>query len=148
MSKKAPPPQLDQQLCFAVYSANLAIASTYKPILASVGLTYPQYVVMLSLWSHDGPTVLQLADKVHMDAGTLSPLLKRLEAAGLVARTRAPEDERRVLITLTGEGKALGQRARDVSNQFGAACAMADDQVSDLRGLLVALRERLLKAGH
>lgn len=140
-----PPPRLDQQLCFAIYSANLAITATYKPILAALELTYPQYVVMLALWEQDGPSVLQLAERVHMEAGTLSPILKRLEAAGLLAKTRTKEDERRVNVTLTPEGKALGKRAHQVSQEFGAACALADNTVTNLCEELFGLRDRLVE---
>lgn len=141
---KKPLPCLADQLCFAVYSSNLAIAATYKPILAQLELTYPQYVVMLALWQEDGKTVLQLADEVHMDAGTLSPLLKRLEAAGLITRTRAREDERRVLIALTDAGTRMGQRAHTASQAFGEACSLSDRTAGELRDQLVALRDRLL----
>lgn len=139
-----PPPRLDRQLCFAIYSANLAITATYKPILEALGLTYPQYVVMLSLWEHDGPSVLQLAERVHMEAGTLSPILKRLEAAGLVSRTRAREDERRVHISVAPEGQALGKRAHQASQDFGAACALADAQVANMCKDLFELRDKLV----
>ena len=91
---------LDHQLCFALYSASLAMTKLYKPLLDPLGLTYPQYLVMLVLWEHDGLTVSQLGERLALDSGTLTPLLKRLEAAGLVQRLRDAADERRVLLQL------------------------------------------------
>jgi MarR family transcriptional regulator, organic hydroperoxide resistance regulator len=137
-------PCLEEQLCFAVYSTNLAISATYKPILAQLGLTYPQYVVMLVLWKQDGISVLQLAAKVHMDAGTLSPLLKRLEAIELITRTRSAEDERRVIIHLTQQGINIGHRAHIISQSFGQVCALDEQLVNELRSQLIILRDRLL----
>src|SRR5215212_4007928 len=92
---------LDNQLCFALYSASLAMTKLYKPLLDELGLTYPQYLAMLVLWEQDGLMVSDLGERLSLDSGTLTPLLKRLESAGLIARIRAVEDERRVLITLT-----------------------------------------------
>ena len=106
------PPELllDNQLCFALYSASLAMTKLYKPLLDALGLTYPQYLVMLSLWERDGLTVSELGERLFLDSGTLTPLLKRLEAAGLLVRLRDVQDERRVRITLTGQGRALRDR--------------------------------------
>src|SRR5687767_16035130 len=99
--------RLDRQLCFALYSASLAMTKFYKPLLDPLGLTYPQYLVMLVLWEGDGITVSQLGDRVALDSGTLTPLLKRLEASDLVRRLRDTADERRVLLQLTPAGRAL-----------------------------------------
>ena len=106
--------QLDHQLCFALYAASLAMTKLYKPLLEPLGLTYPQYLVMLVLWQADGLTVSQLGERLALDSGTLTPLLKRLEAAGLVQRLRDTADERRVLLQLTPAGRALkaARRAR------------------------------------
>src|SRR5438132_4782254 len=93
--------QLDNQLCFALYSASLAMTKLYKPLLDELGLTYPQYLVMLALWEQDGLAVSGLGERLSLDSGTLTPLLKRLEAAGFISRVRDVEDERRVRVTLT-----------------------------------------------
>jgi DNA-binding MarR family transcriptional regulator len=99
--------QLDNQLCFALYSTSLAMTKLYKPMLEEMGLTYPQYLAMLVLWEQDGLTVSELGERLYLDSGTLTPLLKRMETAGLVSRLRAVQDERRVHITLTAEGRKL-----------------------------------------
>ncbi|HVR50963.1 MAG TPA: MarR family transcriptional regulator, partial [Pseudorhodoferax sp.] len=106
--------QLDHQLCFALYSASLAMTKLYKPLLAPLGLTYPQYLAMLVLWEQDGPMVSALGERLGLDSGTLTPLLKRLEAAGLVQRERAAEDERRVRVRLTPAGRRLKVRAAKI----------------------------------
>src|SRR3954467_10719297 len=110
MPQKITPDQallLDNQLCFALYSTSLAMTKLYKPLLEELGLTYPQYLVMLVLWEEDGPMVSGLGERLFLDSGTLPPLLKRLETAGLVARVRDTQDERRVHITLTAAGRKL-----------------------------------------
>src|SRR3954470_3664742 len=108
MPSRSLPPEsallLDNQLCFALYSASLAMTKLYKPLLDELGLTYPQYLVMLALWERDGSTVSELGQRLYLDSGTLTPLLKRLEAAGLVSRVRSTEDERRVHLRLTSAG--------------------------------------------
>src|SRR5690349_9051070 len=96
---------LDRQLCFALYSASLAMTRLYKPLLEPLGLTYPQYLVMLALWEDAGHSVGSLGDRLALDSGTLTPLLKRLESMGLVDRVRDPADERRVLVHLTAAGR-------------------------------------------
>lgn len=105
------PLPLDNQLCFALYSASLAMTKLYKPLLEAMGLTYPQYLVMLVLWEEDGLIVSDIGERLFLDSGTLTPLLKRLETAGFVRRTRDPKDERRVGITLTEAGRALSNEA-------------------------------------
>ena len=105
---------LDQQLCFALYSANLAMHKVYRPLLNALGLTYPQYLVMLVLWEEDALTVSAVGERLYLDSATLTPLLKRLETAGLLTRTRAEDDERQVVIELTAKGRHLRQGARDV----------------------------------
>ncbi len=116
---------LDNQVCFALYSASLAMTKLYKPLLDGIGLTYPQYVVMLALWERDGATVSELGDRLFLDSGTLTPLLKRLESAGLLARLRDAEDERRVRITLTTAGRALRSQAEAIP-----ACVLESSQCS------------------
>lgn len=111
MSHDDDPLLLDRQICFPLYAASNLINRMYGPVLAPLGLTYPQYLVMLVLWEEQPQTVGALGARLYLDSGTLTPLLKRLEAAGLVTRRRDPEDERRVLIRLTSEGAALRDRA-------------------------------------
>lgn len=136
---------LDNQLCFALYSASLAMTKLYKPLLAELGLTYPQYLVMLVLWERDGLMVSELGERLFLDSGTLTPLLKRLEAAGLIARQRALDDERRVHVTLTATGRKLKTRAARVPACVAEAvqCPLPDivsltRQVQALRGRLTA----------
>ena len=117
--------KLDNQLCFAVYSTSLAMTRLYKPLLDKLGLTYPQYLVMLALWEQDGPMVSVLGERLSLDSGTLTPLLKRLEASGLVARVRDVADERRVHITLTAAGRRLKAKAASVP-----ACLLAASECS------------------
>ena len=104
--------QLDNQICFAVYSAAHAFNRVYKPLLDRLGLTYPQYLVMLVLWERDDVPVKDIGERLFLDSGTLTPLLKRLEAAQLIKRTRSTEDERQVLIALTPQGQALREKAK------------------------------------
>ena len=105
---------LDNQLCFALYSTSLAMTKLYKPLLETLGLTYPQYLVMLVLWERDGLMVSELGERLFLDSGTLTPLLKRLEASGLIARIRDVQDERRVHITLTQAGRAMKTEAAQI----------------------------------
>ncbi len=134
---------LDRQLCFALYSASLAMTKLYKPLLEPLGLTYPQYLVMLALWEQDGVTVGQLGERVALDSGTLTPLLKRLEAAGLVQRLRDSADERRVLLQLSAAGRRLRTRAERVPQAIAAASGCALSEISSLTRQLQALRQRL-----
>jgi DNA-binding MarR family transcriptional regulator len=115
------PLRLDNQICFAVYSAAHAFNRVYKPLLDRLGLTYPQYLVMLVLWERDDVTVKDIGERLFLDSGTLTPLLKRLEAAHLVRRTRSSEDERQVMIALTAQGHALKEKARSVPQSILAA---------------------------
>ena len=135
--------QLDRQLCFALYSSSLAMTRIYKPLLAPLGLTYPQYLVMLVLWEADGPSVSQLGQRLSLDSGTLTPLLKRLETLGLIARLRAAEDERRVHIKLTAAGRRLKARAAKVPGCVLAATGCPLPEVVRLRGKIQQLRDRL-----
>jgi DNA-binding MarR family transcriptional regulator len=106
--------RLDNQLCFALYSASLAMTKVYKPLLAELGLTYPQYLVMLALWEQDQQGVSELGERLSLDSGTLTPLLKRLESSGFIDRVRAEADERRVIINLTPAGIKLKSRAAKI----------------------------------
>jgi DNA-binding MarR family transcriptional regulator len=147
-SRPAPPVderwlQLDHQLCFALYSSSLAMTKLYKPLLDPLGLTYPQYLAMLVLWEGDGVTVSQLGERLMLDSGTLTPLLKRLEAAGLVQRLRDSADERRVLLQLTREGRALKRRALAVPEAVACAAGCELDELARLTARLKTLREQL-----
>ena len=134
---------LDNQLCFALYSASLAMTKLYKPLLEELGLTYPQYLVMLVLWERDGLMVSEIGERLFLDSGTLTPLLKRLEAAGLVARIRDVQDERRVHITLTPEGRKLKTRAAKVPACIREASQCTLAELVQLKTQLRDLRERL-----
>jgi DNA-binding MarR family transcriptional regulator len=135
--------QLDHQLCFALYSASLAMTKLYKPLLEDMGLTYPQYLAMLVLWETDGVTVSELGDRLHLDSGTLTPLLKRLEAADLVTRLRDVQDERRVLIRLTAAGRKLKTRAARIPGCVLQATQCDLSEVLDITRQVRALRDRL-----
>jgi len=138
--------RLDNQLCFAVYSASLAMTRLYKPLLEKLSLTYPQYLVMLALWEHDGPMVSELGELLSLDSGTLTPLLKRLEANGFVTRLRDVVDERRVHITLTPTGRKLKSRAAGVPACLLAASHCSIDELGQLTRQLQALRDQVKAA--
>lgn len=135
--------KLDHQLCFALYSTSLAMTKFYKPLLDPLGLTYPQYLVMLVLWEGDGITVSQLGERVALDSGTLTPLLKRLEASDLVRRVRDTADERRVLLQLTPTGRALKSRAMAVPESMACASGCALDELAALTARIKALRDQI-----
>ena len=138
--------KLDNQLCFAVYSASLAMTRLYKPLLEKLNRTSPQYLVMLALWERDGQTVSELGAQLSLDSGTLTPLLKRLEANGLVARLRDVADERRVHITLTAAGRKLKARAASVPGCLLAASQCSISELVDLTRQLQTLRDRIKAA--
>jgi DNA-binding MarR family transcriptional regulator len=137
------PLRLDNQICFAIYSTAHAFNRVYKPLLDRLGLTYPQYLVMLVLWDRDGVPVKDIGERLFLDSGTLTPLLKRLEAAHLVKRTRGTEDERQVLIALTPQGQALRDKARAVPQSILAAAACSISELSAMKNDIIALRDRL-----
>ncbi len=137
---------LDQQLCFALYSTSLAMTKLYKPLLAPLGLTYPQYLALLVLWERDGLTVSELGERLFLDSGTLTPLLKRMEAAGWLQRERAAVDERRVIVSLTAEGRALRQKAKRVPIQLAQATHCDVSELTSLTQRLQQLRSHLLGA--
>lgn len=132
---------LDNQLCYALYSASLAMTKMYKPLLDALGLTYPQYLVMLVLWETDGPSVSALGERLSLDSGTLTPLLKRLEAAGWISRQRSIADERRVHVMLSPAGKQLQTQAAHVPG-----CVVAQSGLP--LGELVALNQQIKKLRH
>ncbi|SMH56228.1 MarR family winged helix-turn-helix transcriptional regulator [Azospirillum agricola] len=131
--------RLDRQLCFALYSASNRITRLYRPLLDKLGLTYPQYLAMLVLWERSPRTVGELGDALDLDSGTLTPLLKRMEANGLVARRRDPADERRVIVELTDAGAALREPALSVPVTLACHFALPLDEVGPLRDRIKAL---------
>lgn len=131
--------RLDDQLCFALYAASRAVTAAYAPLLAPLGLTYPQYLVMLVLWETDGVSVKQIGERLALDSGTLTPLLKRLESQGLLARQRSAEDERVVEIHLSADGKKLKQRAKSIPEKLGCKFGVPLEEIIDLRDRLHAL---------
>jgi len=139
----AEPPGLDDFLCFTIYSTSHAFNRVYTPLLDALGLTYPQYLVLVALWAEDGQTVGGLGDKLFLESNTLTPLLKRLEALGHITRRRDPGDERQVRIGLTAQGRALRQRACDVPCRILEASGLSLESLRRLQGEIAALRERL-----
>ncbi len=137
------PLKLDTFLCFAMYSANHAMNRIYKPLLDDLGLTYPQYIVMVTLWEQDGQTVGGIGEKLFLESSTLTPLLKRLEAAGYIRRERSREDERQVLIRLTAEGAKLKEKARLVPACILDATGGTADDMRRLKEEIIALRDAL-----
>ena len=142
---RLPPPSavLEDQLCFALYAASRAMTARYRPLLDAVGLTYPQYLVMMLLWEEDNQTVGQLGVRLSLDSGTLSPLLKRLTTAGLVTRHRRVEDERSVAIALTDAGRALRDKADAISEEIICALDLDREEFADLKAKLNLVTERV-----
>ncbi|NBE83727.1 MarR family winged helix-turn-helix transcriptional regulator [Micromonospora rubida] len=136
---------LRRQVCFALYAASRALTDVYRPILDEFGLTYPQYLVLLVLWERDddAPTVSELGAALRLDSGTLSPLLKRLEAAGLLVRSRSARDERRVQVRLTGDGAALRGRMCDVPLRVALATGLSEAELVALRDTLTRVTETI-----
>ncbi|POP45674.1 MarR family transcriptional regulator [Superficieibacter electus] len=134
---------LDKQLCFALYSTNLALHKLYRQLLAPLNLTYPQYLVMLVLWERDDITVSEIGERLFLDSATLTPLLKRLESAGLLERQRSRQDERQVMVTLSGSGRALEKQAQKIPDAVGCALACESDTLTALKQQLEELREQL-----
>jgi DNA-binding MarR family transcriptional regulator len=139
----SPSVALDDQLCFALYAASRAVTARYRPLLDELGVTYPQYLVLMLLWEEDGQTVGQLGNRLALDSGTLSPLLKRLTAAGLVTRHRRADDERSVSVRLTEEGRALQGPACAISAQMIDALSLSTQQFAELKGQLRTITERV-----
>ncbi|ROO27979.1 MarR family transcriptional regulator [Salinisphaera orenii MK-B5] len=132
-------PLLQEQLCFSLYTATHRIIRAYRPLLEPLGLTYVQYLVMLVLWEAEPRSVGQLGKELHLDSGTLTPLLKRMEKSGLVERHRDSDDERRVLIHLTDEGTQLREKAHDIHEQMICKTELSRPEVQDLRARIMAL---------
>ncbi|MEO8806794.1 MAG: MarR family transcriptional regulator [Burkholderiaceae bacterium] len=135
--------RLDHQLCFALYSSSLVMTKLYKPVLSSLGLTYPQYLVLLVLWESDAIGVSDLGARLFLDSGTLTPLLKRMEAAGWLTRLRAVDDERRVIVSLTAAGRTLRRKAQHVPNEVACAAGCELDELADLTRRLQVLRSNV-----
>ena len=146
-SRKSDPMTLElgDQLCFALYSASRAMSKVYRPLLDPLGLTYPQYLVMLVLWERDGLTVTEIGERLYLDSATLTPLLKRLQAAGWVTRTRASTDERRVLVALTSAGRGLKAKATGLPGRILRAAACQKAELATIQARLESLRARLFE---
>ena len=138
--------QLDHQLCFALYSSSLQMTKLYKPVLAPLGLTYPQYLVLLVLWQADAIGISELGAQLYLDSGTLTPLLKRMQAAGLLVRERASQDERCVIVSLTPAGRALRRKASQVPHKVACATGCKLTELTALTAQLHRLRSNV--AGH
>ena len=137
-------PRLDDQLCFALYSASRAVTAAYRPLLTELNLTYPQYLVLLVLWEEGRANVGRLCERLHLDSGTLSPLLKRLESVGYVTRERSSDDERRVEVVLTAAGKRLQTKASRVPERLMARSQMSPDELVSLRDAVLRLTDTVL----
>ncbi len=137
------PLKIDELLCFSVYSVNHAISRLYRPLLAPLGLTYPQYLVLVALWERDARRVNELGAELQLDTNTLTPLLKRMEAAELLTRQRNPEDERSLIVSLTDKGRALQDKAGELTSCVLEAMGGDIAELADLRNRLQALRDRL-----
>ena len=147
-SPASPPAQslaLDRQLCFALYSTMLGLNKVYRALLKDLGLTYPQYLVMLVLWERDELTVSEIGERLFLDSPTLTPLLKRLEVAGFVARNRSGADERQVIVSLTAAGRRLRERAKGIPTCVAAAMECAPGEIDTLRSRLTDMRSTLYK---
>lgn len=134
---------LDKQVCFSIYTAGHAFNRFYKPLLEPLGLTYPQYLVLLALWEEDGLGIKAIGGRLDLDSGTLTPLVKRMESAGLVTRRRGEDDERQVLVHLTAKGRQLRTRAESFPERIGVAAQCSSAELSALRKMLFRLRQDL-----
>lgn len=146
MSKNPDPCEslmLNNQLCFALHSTSLLMTKVYKPLLQALGLTYPQYLAMMVLWEEDGLTVGEISSRLLTDPGSLTPLLKRLEAEGLLSRTRSREDERVVVVELTAAGRALQDKAMGIPQCILGASGLELEQLRKLQADLITLRSNL-----
>ena len=136
-------PDTGYMLCFALYSASHAMTRLYRPLLAPLGLTYPQYLVLVSLWAQDGRSVRELGEELALESNTMTPLLKRMEESGLITRARSSEDERVVQVSLTEKGSALRSEAEKVTACVFEASGLSLDELSRLRNEVRALRDRI-----
>lgn len=138
------PQNVEEHICFALYSTSHAMLRAYSPLLKPLGLTYPQYIVLTALWEADDLTNKALSDKVMLDPGTLTPLLKRMEKQGLVTRTRGTKDERKVFVSLTDSGQALKAQAPNITRCIIEQTGIAPEKLAELLELLVRLRGNLV----
>lgn len=137
---------LDSQLCFSLYATSMAINRVYKPLLDRLGLTYPQYLVLHTLWEQDGRQVGAIADRLALESSTVTPLVKRLEAAGFVSRTRNPEDERQVFVRLTACGRELREKCGVLAQALIERSGLSADQLAALNREVQVLRNALAAA--
>jgi len=140
-------PDVNEMLCFSIYSAGHAFNQLYRPLLNEMGLTYPQFLVMIELWARDGRTVKELGEALFLDSSTLTPLLKRLESAGLITRTRNPDDERQVLLHRTAKGDALREQAKRVLGCINDAVGLDAQAVATIRTALGMIRDSISRRG-
>jgi DNA-binding MarR family transcriptional regulator len=138
---------LDSQLCFSLYATTIAVNRLYKPMLDSLGLTYPQYLVLSTLWEQDGLAVSAVADRLALESSTITPLLKRLESAAFVTRVRNPKDERQVIVSLTAKGRALNERTACLTDKLLERSGLKPDQLIQLNSQVQALRDALTSTG-
>ena len=138
--------RLDLQLCFPLYAASRAMVQAYTPLLAKLGLTYPQYLVMLVLWETDGVTVKALGERLYLDSGTLTPLLKRLETLGFVRRERSREDARSVTVSLTAQGRALRRKAASIPEAIACRAGLTLEELGRLRRDIQRLFEKVSRS--
>jgi DNA-binding MarR family transcriptional regulator len=134
---------LDSQLCFSLYAASIAVNRTYKPMLDALGLTYPQYLVLSTLWEQNGLPVSSIADRLSLESSTITPLVKRLEAAGLLTRERNPKDERQVIVSLTAKGRSLNEETACLTDALLEQSGLTPDQLTKLNGQVRKLRDAL-----
>src|ERR1700728_2140006 len=144
-AKPAGSPLLGEQLCFSLYSTSLAMTKIYRKLLRELGLTYPQYLVMLVLWERDGVSVSQIGERLYLNSATLTPLLKRIEALGLISRRRAHEDERQVIVSLSRAGRELRLKTGEIQNGVFHASGCTLDELVAIKQQLDRLRSRLVE---
>jgi DNA-binding MarR family transcriptional regulator len=142
-ANKAMPPRLDQHLCFGLYSTSLKMTQLYKPVLTALNLTYPQYLVMVVLWEQEGLGIKDVAERLQQDSGSITPLVKRLEAEGYLLRSRDPRDERNRVLTLTDAGRALRAKGVEVSEHIAHGCDITHEEYLDLMAGLEKLNRHL-----
>jgi DNA-binding MarR family transcriptional regulator len=142
-SRDSDTPRLDEQLCFTLYSTSLAMNKLYRKLLGPLDVTYPQYLVLMVLWEQDGMTVSEIGDRLFLDSATLTPLLKRMEAAGMLTRVRAAADERQVVVTLTESGQALREKARALPEAVLCATSCSPEELQKMKAQLDGLRVQL-----
>lgn len=134
---------LDSQLCFSLYAASMAVNRTYKPMLDEFGLTYPQYLVLSTLWEQDGLAVSAIADRLSLESSTITPLVKRLEVAGFLTRERNPKDERQVIVSLTRKGRSLNEKTACLTHALLERSGLTPEKLTSLNGQVRKLRDAL-----